>query len=195
MCWHPCLENFATLCHHTDERGHVPDEVFENIGFHVDLDKCGKPVRCPAGILQEHLQRAKSLSHENQKNLQREMKDETTRKQQNKLVEEKLRILHTLEDTTRLCKETRLELLGGPQLSALAQAELEHFNNKRCELAQCDCLVSRHAHSPLAFSCSAFSCRSSEIVKGFCSCSKVHWIFAQLRLEVAEQEQGSRGET
>ena len=72
----------------------VPGEVFfETLGFHIDLDKNGKPVRRPAGILQEHLQRTKSLSHENQKKLRRKRKDETTRKQQNKLVEEKLRIM------------------------------------------------------------------------------------------------------
>ena len=110
----------------------VPDEVFENLGFPIDLDENDKPVCPPAGISQEHLQRAKSLSHENQKKLRRERKDETTGKQQNKLVEEKLRILHILEDN-RLCKETVLELLGGPQPSKLAQAEFEQFNSKRCK--------------------------------------------------------------
>ena len=100
----------------------------------MDLDENGKPVRRPAGISQEHLQRAKSLLHENKKSLRSERKDETTRRQQNKVVDEKLRILHMLEDN-RLCEETVLELLGGPQPSTLAQAELEQFNSKRCEFA------------------------------------------------------------
>ena len=130
---HLCVDDFGTLYHSMDEHGHVPDEVFETLGFPIDLDENGKPVRCPAGISQEHLQRAKSLSHENQKKLRRNRKDETTRKQQNKIVEEKLRVRHIPEDN-RLCEETVLELLGGPQPSTLAQAEFEQFNSKRCKL-------------------------------------------------------------
>ena len=38
------------LYHYMDEHGHVPDEVFESLGFAVDLDENGKPVRRPAGI-------------------------------------------------------------------------------------------------------------------------------------------------
>jgi hypothetical protein len=89
-------------------------------------------VRCPAGISQEHLQRAKSLSHDDQKKLRRERKEETMRKRQNKLVEEKLSILHILEDN-RLCEEILLDLIVGPETSGLAQAELEQFSNKRCK--------------------------------------------------------------
>lgn len=129
---HLCIERFATLYHYMDEHGHVPDEFFESLGFPVDLDENGKPVRRPAGISQEHLQRAKSLSHEDQKKLRRGRKDETIRKQRNKLVEEKLRILHILEDN-RLCEEILLGLIVGPEMSGLAQAELEQFNNKRCK--------------------------------------------------------------
>jgi hypothetical protein len=129
---HLCLDEFAMLYHHMEEHGHVPDEVFERHAFSVDLDENGKPVRCPAGISQEHLQRAKSLSHDDQKKLRRERKEETMRKRQNKLVEEKLSILHILEDN-RLCEEILLDLIVGPETSGLAQAELEQFSNKRCK--------------------------------------------------------------
>jgi hypothetical protein len=129
---HLCLEEFVMLYHHMEEHGHVPDEVFERHGFPVDSDENGKPVRRPAGISQEHLQKAKSLSHDDQKNLRRERKDETMRKQQNKLVEEKLSILHILEDD-RLCEEILLDLIVGPETSGLVQAELGQFNNKRCK--------------------------------------------------------------
>jgi hypothetical protein len=61
-------------------------------------------------------------------------KDETMRKQQTKLVEEKLRILHILEDNG-LWKGILLELVVGPKTSGLAQAELEQFNNKRRKLS------------------------------------------------------------
>jgi hypothetical protein len=43
-----------------------------------------------------------------------ERKEETTRKQQNKLVEEKLSILHILE-ANGLCKEILLDLIVGPK--------------------------------------------------------------------------------
>ena len=114
---------FGPAGHQIEAVGDSVPEVFENLGCPIDLDENGKPVRRPAGISQEHLQRAKSLSHENQKKLRRKRKDETTRKQQNKLVEEKLRILHILEDNW-LCEGTVLELLGGPQRSTLVQAKL-----------------------------------------------------------------------
>jgi hypothetical protein len=72
------------------------------------------------------------VSHDDQKNLRLKRKDEMMRKRQNKLVEEKLSILHILEDN-RLCKEMLLDLIVGPETSGLAQAELEQFNNKRCK--------------------------------------------------------------
>jgi hypothetical protein len=62
-----CLQEFVTLYHHMEEHGHVPDDVFEHHGFPMDSDEYGKPVRRPAGISQEHLQQAKSLSHNDQK--------------------------------------------------------------------------------------------------------------------------------
>ena len=130
-----CIEQFASLCRHADARGHVPDEVFESHGFPVDSDENGKPVRRPAGISQEHLQRAKSLSHDEQKRLRRERKDETTKKQKNKLVEEKLKIMRMLENNRR-CETILMELVVGPAASALptlANVDSEQFNNKRCE--------------------------------------------------------------
>ena len=114
------------------EHGHVPDGVFECHVFSVDSDENGKPARRPAGISQEHLQRAKSMSHNYQKKLRRERNDEMMRKQQNKLVEEKLSILHILEDNC-LFEEILLDLIVGPETSGLAQAELEQFSNKRCK--------------------------------------------------------------
>jgi hypothetical protein len=124
-----CIEKFTPLYHHINEHGHVPDEVFESHGFPVDLDEHDKPVRRPAGISQEHLQRAKNLSHEHQKVLRRERTDEITRTQQDKLVEEKLKVLRMLE-SNRQCETTLMELVGGPQPRAPAQADLAHFNNK-----------------------------------------------------------------
>jgi hypothetical protein len=55
------------LYHHMEEHSYVPDGVFELHGFPLDSDKNGKPVTPSAGISQEHLQRAKSLSHDDQK--------------------------------------------------------------------------------------------------------------------------------
>jgi hypothetical protein len=129
-----CTEQLETLYKYTDKHGHVPDEEFERHGFPVDLDENGQPVRRPAGISQEHLQRAKNLSHEVQKRLRKERKEENSRKEQNKVVEEKLKILHILEDNSR-CEEIVLGLMGEPDGERhilLARANSEHFNNKKC---------------------------------------------------------------
>ena len=139
-----CMEKFTILYRYTDKHGHVPDKIFESHGFPVDSDENGKPVRRPAGISQEHLQRAKNLSHEVQKKLRHERKDEIKRKHQNKLVEEKLKILHILEEN-RQCEKTLVELSSRStsetetneretsQHQILAQAELNQFNNKKCK--------------------------------------------------------------
>jgi hypothetical protein len=97
-------------------------------------------VCCPAGISKEHLQRAKSLSHDDQKWLGHERKDVTTRKQENKFVEEKLKIMHILEDN-RLCETILMVLVGGPvALPTLAQVlESEQFNNKWCNFLWSTC--------------------------------------------------------
>jgi hypothetical protein len=99
------------------------------------------------------------------------------RKQQNKLVEEKLKILNILKDN-RLCEGILLELIDGPDTSGLAQAELEQFNNKRCKSFRSKSFVSRHDGPPLLQCVALLSYRSSQIVKGFHSCEKVYWIVA-----------------
>jgi hypothetical protein len=70
--------------HFADKHGHVPDNIFESHGFPVDSDKNVKPVRSPAGISQDCLQRANNISHEEQK----ERKDRTVRKEKKKVAEE-----------------------------------------------------------------------------------------------------------
>jgi hypothetical protein len=163
-----CMEEFAMLYHYTDEHGHVPDEVFESHGFPVDSVENGETVRCPAGITQEHLQIAKNLSHEEQKKLQRKRKDRTMRKQQNKPVEEKLRILHILEDD-HLDGEALLELVGGPETSArqiLVQTEPEQLNNKRCKFLLSQGLVPSHVCPPLTLPCS-FIVGLTNLLKAF----------------------------
>ena len=134
----------------------------------VDPVENGEAVHCPAGISQEHLQRAKNLSHEDQKKLQRKRKDRTMRKQQKKPVEEKFRILHILEDD-HLDGETLLELIGGPETSArqiLAQTEPEQSNNKRCKFLLSQGLVPSHVCPPLTLPCS-FIVGLAKLLKAF----------------------------
>jgi hypothetical protein len=52
-----------------------------------------------------------------------------------------IRVLNLLEDN-RLCEETLLELIGGPETTrSLAQAESEQFNNEKCEFLWSEGLV------------------------------------------------------
>ena len=44
----------------------MDDAILEEIGFYVDVDECGTPVRQTATIAQELRQRAKILTHAHQ---------------------------------------------------------------------------------------------------------------------------------
>ncbi len=79
LCEHRQESLFTGVYDALSSHGHVPDDVFERHGFLMDSDEHGKPVWRPAGISQEHLQQAKSLSQDDQKKLMRERKDEMMR--------------------------------------------------------------------------------------------------------------------
>ena len=90
------------------------------------------------------------------------------RKQQNKPVEEKLRILHILEDD-HLDGEALLELVGGSEMSAcqiLVQTELEQLNNKRCKFLLSQGLVPSNVCPPLMLPCS-FIVGLTNLLKAF----------------------------
>ncbi len=66
------IDNFSYLYKTAVELGHIPEEVYDEIGFPMDSDVHGKEVQRMAGISQESYQRAKWLTHEHQISLRLE---------------------------------------------------------------------------------------------------------------------------
>lgn len=62
-----CLSSFEKLFKQTLENGHVPDDVFESLGFPMDKDMNGIKVQT-ATVAQESRQRVKTLTHNAQMN-------------------------------------------------------------------------------------------------------------------------------
>eukprot|EP00957_Ditylum_brightwellii_P163986 12485735-Ditylum_brightwellii.AAC.1 len=84
-------EDFPVLLKHQLEYGHVPDEVFEKVGYPLDVDAYGKEVRRDSTIPQETFQRAKCSSHVYQCNLREELTANilTTKEEKSKKMEPK----------------------------------------------------------------------------------------------------------
>ena len=66
------VSDFPSLLKYQLEHGHVPDSVYQNLGYPMDQDMDGNEVTRDATITQENHQRAKCLSHTYQKQLRKE---------------------------------------------------------------------------------------------------------------------------
>jgi hypothetical protein len=64
-----CKEHFPTLVAVALENGHVPEEIYDKLGYPMDQDMDGNPAPKYQGISQEHRQRDKCLAHEHRKKL------------------------------------------------------------------------------------------------------------------------------
>ena len=58
-----CVANLPVLYQHVINNGHVPDQIFESLGFLLNQDEEGTIHRCNKSISQEPRQRAKCLTH------------------------------------------------------------------------------------------------------------------------------------
>ena len=67
------LNNFSTLYKVNLERGEIPQEVFNDLGFPMDTNYAAKEVVRDAKITNEMQQRAKVLSHKLQRQLRSAM--------------------------------------------------------------------------------------------------------------------------
>jgi hypothetical protein len=70
------VSDFPGLLQHQLEHGHVPDSVYQDLGYPMDKDMNGDIVIRDATITQENHQRAKCLSHTYQKQLRQARLDE-----------------------------------------------------------------------------------------------------------------------
>ena len=79
-----CEKHFPTLYKQQIYEGHIPESLFDELGFPQDVNMEGLLVERNASINQEHCQRSKSLSHPFQRGLRvkrlQELEEERTRK-------------------------------------------------------------------------------------------------------------------
>ena len=63
------FDNFSILYQTMKSKGHIPEELYDQLGFPPDTNYAGDKVDKPDGISQEMRHRAKILSHSLQRNL------------------------------------------------------------------------------------------------------------------------------
>ena len=86
------IKQFPSLLQIWHQTGIVTDDVLEQHGLPIDVDRNGNEVRRTATISGEHLQRAKCFSHRAQRNLRQEQLDQQLRTAQEKVA--KARVKH-----------------------------------------------------------------------------------------------------
>ena len=128
-----CRNAFPSLLRYQLQHGHIPDEIFEESGFPVDLNFSGKEVRRDATISQESYQRAKTLSHEFQVQLRVDRRAFIMADKVQKEAVVNTKVLALLA-TNKKCKEKLLPLApqpainpDEPQQSPLSFLRLEDF--------------------------------------------------------------------
>ena len=128
-----CRNAFPSLLRYQLQHGHIPDEIFEESGFLVDLDFSGKEVRRDATISQESYQRTQTLSHEFQVQLRADRRAFIMAEKVRKEAVVNTKVLALLA-TNKKCKEKLLPLAPQPainpdelQQSPLSFLRLEDF--------------------------------------------------------------------
>ena len=118
-----CVRTFPVLFEAMEKNGHVPDDVFVALGYPRDLNSKGEEIDRPATISGENRQRAKVLSHAEQRALRQAVKDDAADKEAAHVASEnaKKSVVLSLNRTA----ETAIFLhLGKPATSSRNQLSL-----------------------------------------------------------------------
>ena len=123
-------DEFERLYEFQNIHGHIPDVMYDDLGFTQDFDINGEIVARDANIAQEYLQRAKCLSDEFQISLREARKQQIIIKEQEKhdsSVQKKRSMLELNSDaeTTLL---TAMGTAQAPEIIGFPTAELVHFD-------------------------------------------------------------------
>ncbi len=122
------MRNFDSLYSEMFSKGHLSDEFMLGFGFSPDRDGNGKTVHRLATIAQEHLQRAKILSHEHQATLRQGRLEKLAQEKINKLTQQRLDLI-TTKARNDSCVKILQEISGS---QSLADCQLIHFQHRRC---------------------------------------------------------------
>ena len=130
-----CEETFSRLYQHHLQHGHIPDSLFDELGYPQDVDPNGTIVRRDSDI--ESYQRAKTLSHHYQRSLRAELKRQEKEKEDAKLVELQSKATKLL-DVNKACEEKLCVAMGldvdNVEGMMFANASLENFS--KCNYTQ-----------------------------------------------------------
>ena len=119
-----CVENVPVLYQHVINNGHIPDDIFESLGFPLDMDEEGTIETRNHGISQEPRQRAKCLTHRRQIELRKERLNSIRIEQKRREDETGDKILQKL-DQNKTCEEKLQKIAGRQELSELT---MDHFD-------------------------------------------------------------------
>lgn len=134
-----CEESFPALYKHQLEHGHIPDSVYDALGFAQDLDPNNEIVRRDDGITREPFQRAKTLSHQYQRKLRLEIKQQAQ------------------------------AVVASKRAALVTKVEKILNNNKQCEIRLCTLLEETHSTNMSYANCTIeqFGKCNVEQLKGF----------------------------
>ena len=155
-----CVDSFKELLQHQLQHGHIPEELFDKLGFAVDIDIKGNPYNRDAGMSRESYQRAKCLSHKHQRRLRAERikhsEDELQERQleehskfedivnRNRSCESKLCSLMDIDDEDKENPNTSFGTVTLDQLSKCTTKQLIASFSVQLERVQCHM---HHYHS------------------------------------------------
>ena len=123
-----CLKTFPTLFKLQLEHGHVTDDVFDQLGYPNDVDPDDNIIRRDGGITKEPYQRAKTLSHEYQRNLRLELKQKARDVVASKLADAQAKTEKILANN-RSCESKLCTLMGESSTDNVmfANCSIEHI--------------------------------------------------------------------
>ena len=98
------VNNFNELYELTNECGHIPEDVFNRLGFPKDTDYDGDTVERQAAISNEMQQRAKIISHKFQRKLRTQKEVEAREKVHRDIIDE-LKMKHEIHQANDTCED------------------------------------------------------------------------------------------
>ena len=119
-----CIKAFPILYKYCAEHGHIPDKIYEDLGFPLDKDPFGRIVKRDATITQESRQREKCLTHDYQVELRKKQIMLEKAESERKIQDNKTKILKKLLKN-RTCEKKNCDMLE--KNKQVSEAGIEHF--------------------------------------------------------------------
>jgi hypothetical protein len=119
------VKDFPLILRYQLDHGHVPDSVYEELGYPIDTDMDGNEVRRDATISQENHQRSKCLSHSYQRQLRENRLIEIQAEATRKVAKEANALVRLLDTNT--AAEAKMIAGTGKNRNEIGELDKEHF--------------------------------------------------------------------